>query len=79
MRQLVALLGLLWTAGNLAVAYLFVTSGLAEKTAHKGLAQQALLVSGGAVVGLFAIFLLWQCLVLATARGGGADQPTSSA
>ncbi len=68
MRQVVALLGLLWAAGNLLVAYLFVSSGLAEKTAAKGFGQQALLVVGGLVVGLFAALLVWRCVALAMSR-----------
>ena len=68
MRQLVALIGLLWAAGNLFVAYLFVTNGLAAKAAAKGLSQQGLLISGGVLIGLFALFLVWQCGALAISR-----------
>ncbi len=68
MRQLVALLGLLWTAGNLLVASVFVTSGLADKAASKGFGQQALLWSGGLLIALFALPLAWQCLLLAACR-----------
>jgi hypothetical protein len=67
-RQLVALLGLLWVAGNLLVAYLFVTGGLAAKTAAKGFDQQVLLWSGGLLIGLFALLLAWQCVALALSR-----------
>jgi len=65
MRQLVALLGLVWVAGNLLVAYLFVTSGLTEKMAAKGLGQQGPLLVGGALIALFALLLAWQCVALA--------------
>ena len=68
MRQLVALLGLAWAAGNLFAAYLFVTSGFADKTAAKGLIQQALLWSSGLLIGLFALLLAWQCVALALSR-----------
>ena len=68
MRQLAALLGLVWAAGNLLVAYLFVTSGFADKTAAKGFIQQALLWSGGLLIGLFALLLAWQCVALAVSR-----------
>ena len=68
MRQLVALLGLLWVAGNLCVAYLFFSGGSAAKTAAKGLGQQALLWSGGLLIALFALLLAWQCLALALSR-----------
>jgi hypothetical protein len=59
---------LLWAVGNLSVALLFITSGLAEKTANKGGAQQALLVLGGLLLGIFALILIWQCVALARAR-----------
>jgi hypothetical protein len=68
MRQLVALLGILWVGGNLLVAYLFMTSGFAAKTAAKGLLDQALLWSGGLLIGLFALLLAWQCVALALSR-----------
>ena len=68
MRQVVALLGLLYVAANLLAAYVFVTSGLAAKTAAKGLLQQGLLLSGGLLIGLFALFLAWQCVALSLSR-----------
>jgi hypothetical protein len=68
MRQLVALFGLVYTAANLLAAYTFVSSGLAAKTAAKGLLQQGLLLSGGLLIGLFALLLAWQCLMLAVSR-----------
>jgi uncharacterized membrane protein len=67
-RQLVALVGLLYVAVNLLAAYVFVTGGLAAKTAAKGVLQQGLLLSGGALIGLFALLLAWQCVVLAVSR-----------
>jgi uncharacterized sodium:solute symporter family permease YidK len=67
-RQLAAALGLLWAAGSLVVAYWFVVGGLAAKTASKGLAQQALLLMGGLLIGLFALLLAWQCATLALSR-----------
>ena len=68
MKILVALLGLLSVAANLLVAYLFVTSGLAARTAAKGATQQGLLLAGGLLIGLFALLLAWQCVALAVAR-----------
>ena len=68
MKTLAAALGLLWGLGNLCVAVLFITGGLAEKAANKGGAQQALLVLGGLLVGVFALILIWQCVTLARAR-----------
>lgn len=68
MRQLVGALGLVWALGNLYAAWLFVAGGLAEKTAHKGPEQQALLLLGGLLIGLFAVLLIKQCLGLALSR-----------
>lgn len=68
MRQVVALLGLLYVAANLLAAYVFVTSGLMAKTAAKGIVQQGLLLAGGLVIGLFALLLAWQCVMLALSR-----------
>jgi len=73
MKTLAAALGLLWGLGNLCVAVLFITSGFAEKTANKGGAQQALLVLGGLLVGVFALILIWQCVTLARARLNEGD------
>jgi hypothetical protein len=74
-RQLVALLGLLWVAANLWAAYLFVTSGFTAKVAAKGFVQQALLWSGGLLIGLFALLLAWQSVALAVSR----DRPGEAA
>lgn len=68
MKQLLATLGALWGLGNLYVAVLFITTGFAEKTANKGGAQQALLVLGGLLFGIFAVILIWQCVALARAQ-----------
>lgn len=74
MKQLVALLGLLWATANLALAYLFVTNAYVAKTAQKegSLAQLALL-GGGAIIALFALLLVWQSLRLAIARDQAAS------
>lgn len=68
MKQLLVVLGALWALGNLYVAVLFITSGLAEKTANKGGVQQALLMLGGLLIGLFALILLRQCVALARSK-----------
>ena len=68
MKQLAVGLGVLWSLGNLWVAVLFMTSSLAQKTADKGGAQQALLMLGGLLLVLFAVLLIWQCVVLARSR-----------
>jgi hypothetical protein len=67
-RPVVALLGLLYVAGNLLASYAFLTSGLTTKTPTKGLSQQGLLLTGGLLIGLFALLLAWQCAVLALSR-----------
>ena len=74
MKPLVALLGAAWAIGNLLLAYLLLTSGVAAKNIHKGLGVQASLVIGGLVVGVFAVLLLAQALRLLSARGGGATR-----
>jgi hypothetical protein len=68
MRPMVALLGLLYALGNLLAVYAFITSGLTDKAAAKGASQQALLLSAGLLIGLFALLLVWQCLNLAVSR-----------
>ena len=68
MKWLVALPGLVWALGNLCVAYLFFTSGIAAKNVHKGLGVQASLVLAAVFVALFALFLLAQGVSLARSR-----------
>jgi hypothetical protein len=68
MRRLVALVGLIWSVGNLLLAYQLVTSGLAGKTVAKGLALQFALWSGGLLIAVFALLLAWQCVRLAASR-----------
>jgi hypothetical protein len=67
-RPLVALLGLAFALLNLGVAYLFFTSGVAARNAHKGLGVQAALLVAAAFVALFAVLLLAQGVSLARAR-----------
>ena len=62
------MLGVAWALGNLGVAYLFFTSGIAARTAHKGLGVQASLVAAAVLVGLFAVLLVAQGLNLARSR-----------
>jgi hypothetical protein len=63
-----AIPGALWGLGNLYVGYLLVTSGVAARNAHHGLAVQAALVLGGLLVGLFAVLLLRQAVSVARHR-----------
>jgi hypothetical protein len=67
-KWLVAALGLAWALGNLGVAYLFFTSGVAAKNVHKGLGVQASLVIAAVFVAVFALLLLAQAVSLARAR-----------
>jgi hypothetical protein len=69
-KIVVALLGLAWAVGNLLVAYEFIVSAFGQNLARKGPLEQALPLLGGLAIGLFALFLVWNCvrLALATAR-----------
>lgn len=66
MRQLVSLLALAWAGANLYVAYLFVSSGL--RLVKKGVLQQALLVSGGLLIAVFALVLVVAAVTLFLSR-----------
>jgi hypothetical protein len=67
MRRLVAVLGLLWTLANLAVAYFFVTSAFIAKTAAKeGILAQLSLLLGGVLIAGFAILLARECVRMLT-------------
>ena len=68
MRYLVALLGLIFVVLNAWVGYLFVTTALTEKMAHKGFILQSLPLLGGVALVLFCLPLLWQSVRLVTAR-----------
>jgi hypothetical protein len=70
MNIVVAVLGLVWAAGNLLVAYEFITSAFGERMVRTGPLEQALPLLGGIAIGLFAVFLIWNCarLVLASGR-----------
>lgn len=78
MRQLAALVGLAWAAACLLAAYIFITSGLGPKAVAKGIGQQGPLISGGVLIAVFALFLVWQCVALAVSRSPKTEQgPTS--
>jgi hypothetical protein len=64
-------LGVAWALGNLGVAYLFFTSGIAAKNVHKGLGVQASLVVAAALLAVFALLLLAQGVSLARSRPRG--------
>ena len=63
MKRLAAVLGLLWCAVNLVVAYWMLTGGILAKTAqHEGIVAQASLLLGGLLVAVFSVLLGRQCL-----------------
>ena len=69
MRFLVVLLGVVWAALNLVAAYTFFTSGLTDKAAAKGLfLAQGPLITGGLLIGAFALILLVQSVRLLIAK-----------
>jgi len=60
-RVVLALLVLLWAAGNLVLSYFFVISAFGAHTATKeGLPAQAALLLGGVIVAILAAILAWQ-------------------
>ncbi|MEP6694087.1 MAG: hypothetical protein ABJB39_05545 [Chloroflexota bacterium] len=67
MRQLVALLGLVWCLANLVIAYFFLTSAFVAKTAAKeGILAQLSLLVGGVLIAGFAVLLARECLRMFT-------------
>jgi hypothetical protein len=63
MKRLVAVLGLAWAVGNVAVAFWMVTGAFVAKTAAKeGILAQASLLLGGLLVVAFAFGLGRLCL-----------------
>ena len=63
MRPLVAVLGLVWSLANLAIAYFFLTSAFVAKTAAKeGILAQLSLLVGGVLIAGFAILLARECI-----------------
>ena len=67
MKAVVALLGLVWAALNLALGLLMVPNAFLAKTAqHEGLPAQAALLLGGLLIAIFALLLAWACYGLLT-------------
>ncbi len=59
MRQLAALLGILWAVANAALGAFFVTGSFTATTAAKeGIVAQLALLLGGVLIGTFALLLL---------------------
>jgi hypothetical protein len=63
MKQLVAVLALLWALANIFMSFFFVTGAFTSKTAAKeGLLAQLSLLGGGVLIAAFGLLLAWQCL-----------------
>ena len=77
MRPLVAVLGLVWSLANLAVAYFFLTSAFVAKTAAKeGILAQLSLLVGGVLIAGFAILLARECVrMFRPANAPGTAEP----
>jgi len=77
MRPLVAVLGLVWSLANLAIAYFFLTSAFVAKTAaREGIVAQLSLLLGGVLIAGFAILLARECVrLLRPADASGTAQP----
>lgn len=68
-----AVLGLVWSLANLAVAYFFVTSAFVAKTAAKeGIVAQLSLLVGGVLIAGFAILLARECVRMFTSADASA-------
>ena len=67
MRQVAALLGLIYALLNAYTAFLLISSGI--QLVSKETVQRGLLVMGGLLVGIFALALVGQCLRLLSSRG----------
>src|SRR6266545_4919891 len=68
MKFLVALLALIFLAGNALVGYLFFKEALTDKMVHKGFILQSLPLLGGVVLILFCLPVLWHVFRLLTTR-----------
>jgi hypothetical protein len=77
MRPLVAVLGLIWSLANLAVAYFFLTSAFVAKTAAKeGIMAQLSLLVGGVLIAAFAVLLARECVrMFWPADASGSAEP----
>lgn len=66
MRQIAALLGLIFALLNVYAAYLLGWSGI--RLVEKEIFDRGLLIMGGLTVGIFALILVGQCLQLLASR-----------
>lgn len=70
MKQLVAVLALLWALANIVMSFFFVTGAFTSKTAAKeGLLAQLSLLGGGVLIAVFGLILAWQCLRMLRSPG----------
>lgn len=61
MRQLVALIGIVWAAVNAVLGALFLANAFTAGTLRKeGIIAQLALLFGGALILVFAVILAWQ-------------------
>lgn len=66
MKQIAALLGLIFALANAYAAYLLAWSGI--RLVEKEILDRGLLIMGGLTVGIFALILVGQCLQLLVSR-----------
>ena len=72
MRQLVAVLALLWALANILMSFFFVMGAFTSKTAAKeGVLAQLSLLGGGVLIAAFGILLAWECFRV---LGGRTDR-----
>ena len=77
MRPLVAVLGLVWSLANLAIAYFFLTSAFVAKTAAKeGILAQLSLLVGGVLIAGFAILLALECIRMFSSSDASGTTPS---
>jgi len=74
MRQLVAVLALLWALANIVMSFFFITGAFTATTAAKeGLLAQFSLLGGGMLIAAFGLLLAWECSRVLTSRGGSSS------
>jgi hypothetical protein len=73
-RQLVAVLALLWALANIVMSVFFVIGAFTSKTAAKeGVLAQLSLLGGGVLIAAFGALLAWESYRLLTSRAGRAS------
>lgn len=69
MRQLVAVLALLWALANIVMSFFFVLGAFTSKTAAKeGVLAQLSLLGGGVLIAALGLLLAWECFRVLTSR-----------